>query len=223
MAAWIAYNLLIETLPAAQGRSPTPAIALAIFLIYMGVKALLETGDIKTRESVAAPFNYQEERSERITLEGKELERHPASKEGLVCVACMEFTVPEKDTEAYKKIFIYSNAYCDEMVFWQNGQSAGMLEWSEGIDESDTMQTAHKMLIAAGNKLSLMQETENMPEVTPGHVRLFAITKQGKYTAEFTEQDIKNPDHDLHELYSAALNILALHGDWDSKTKATSV
>lgn len=37
LAAWIFYNLFIERLPEAQGKSPVGAILLAALFIYVGV------------------------------------------------------------------------------------------------------------------------------------------------------------------------------------------
>ncbi len=40
LLAWIAYNLFIETLPAAEGRSPIPALIFSALLLYVGITRL---------------------------------------------------------------------------------------------------------------------------------------------------------------------------------------
>jgi len=38
LASWIGYNLLIQRLPAAQGRSPVMPILVSAAFIYVGIK-----------------------------------------------------------------------------------------------------------------------------------------------------------------------------------------
>ena len=38
LAGWIGYNLLIERLPATEGRNPLPAILFALALLFVGFK-----------------------------------------------------------------------------------------------------------------------------------------------------------------------------------------
>jgi hypothetical protein len=40
LAAWIAYNLLVERLPATEGRNPLPAVGFAIGLFCVGMRQL---------------------------------------------------------------------------------------------------------------------------------------------------------------------------------------
>jgi len=40
LLSWIGYNYFIEMLPAAEGKSPVPALLVSVVSIYFGVKYL---------------------------------------------------------------------------------------------------------------------------------------------------------------------------------------
>lgn len=123
----------------------------------------------------------------------------------------MELTqVPSFAPNRYKRVSVLANFMGEASFYFEADNEFGMGGFmGGGASHANIRKDAIAMIDIATKKISLMKKTGDYPSVTLGHVRFILATKNGPYTVELEENEVRKQSNPFYNLYDAGQQIIS--------------